>query len=60
MKGSERDGGEIQMNKKYALAFAGILLLIALLRIAAGIAGGEDVSGELRSLLRVLFRRLLN
>ena len=48
------------MNKKYALAFAGILLLIALVRIAAGIAGGEDVSGELHSLLRVLFRRLLN
>ena len=52
--------GEIQLKRKYVLAFAGLLLLIVVLRIAVGIAGGEDVSGELRSLLRVLFRRLLN
>lgn len=52
--------GEIQLKRKYVLAFVGPLLLIVVLRIAVGIAGGEDVSGELRSLLRVLFRRLLS
>ena len=52
--------GEIHLKRKYVLAFVGLLLLIVVLRIAVGIAGGEDVSGELRSLLRVLFRRLLN
>ena len=51
---------EIQLKRKYVLAFVGLLLLIVVLRIAVGIAGGEDVSGELRSLLRVLFRRLLS
>ena len=52
--------GEIQLKRKYVFAFVGLLLLIVVLRIAVGIAGGEDVSGELRSLLRVLFRRLLS
>ena len=52
--------GEIQLKRKYVLAFVGLLLLIVVLRIAVGIAGGEDVSGELRGLLRVLFRRLLS
>ena len=45
---------------RYIWTALGILVLIAALRIAVGIAGGEDVSGELRSLLRMVFRRLLN
>ena len=45
---------------RYIWIALGILILIVVLRIAIGIAGGEDVSGELRSLLRIVFRRLLN
>ena len=47
------------MKGRYILTFLGILLLIAVLRIAIGISNGEDMAGEVGSILRVVFRRLL-
>ena len=44
------------VKSKYILAFFVVLLLIMVLLFA----GGEDVPGGFRSLLRVLFRRLLS